>query len=804
MKRGGACSSPMFGERMNWKSLITVVIAMIVIGSTNALTRIVDIDGSGQYTSIQAAVNASSQGDTILVYPGRYYENISIQTNGISVISLEAITGDAEYVDSTIIDGGAISWGVWIRQNSQNITVRGFSITNCKNGLSVSSNAIVTIQNCNIFQNMGYNGAGLGASFCTVYLSGVKIYNNDAYNMGGGIYIYGYMGYVNVTFDPVNRCSIYNNTAGAGQDIVAHSINNDLSIPLDKFTVANPTSYYAAPFRAYGNEFQLLIDAETYHHEEVNHDLYVSPIGDDANDGLSPATALKTIRTAVYRVASDSLNQKTVHILPGTYSRTANQQVFPIPLKSWVKVQGAGVDDTQIVGEMDPSYANVQYNALKVFTSFYQTHASLEDLSITTAGSNNSCALWGFEEESLHLKNLRMHELSPDLFAVINISRASNILWDNITIEDITTDDKGLLFTDGYITGAIRNSVFRNASSTFNSNEVWAKPLIWADLGENITIENTIFTNLSMADDDTEAISFGSMSNPSGVQFYDLQNCLFSNISCNESGVFIVGHAYPEMNITNCTFAGHTGNGEALMVNGNVTISNCIFYNDRSVEIAINPMDGTGIPTTLTLNNNLIRNGYSDIWQGPGSTINYSDTNITGNPFFLGGDDINNPFYYSLSAASPCINAGTVDTTGFNLLPYDLAGNWRVWEGRIDMGCFEYGSPPVANDDPIAPDIPAVSMTAYPNPFSVFTNIRADIPARGESGAEAINAARIVIYNLRGQIVRSLELDPGTRQQVLSWDGRDSGNQRCSNGIYFLNLVVDGRSIINKKVTLIR
>jgi len=443
-------------------------------------------------------------------------------------------------------------------------------------------------------------------------------------------------------------------------------------------------------------------------------------------------------------------------------------------------VQGAGIDDTQIVGEMDPAYANVQYNALKVFASFYQNYASLEDLSITSVGSNNSCALWGFEEESLHLKNLRMHELSPDLFAVINISRASNILWDNITIEDITTDDKGLLFTDGYITGAIRNSVFRNASSTFNSNEVWAKPLIWADLGENITIENTIFTDLSMADDDTEAISFGSMSNPSGVQFYDLQNCLFSNISCNESGVFIAGHAYPEINIINCTFAGHTGNGEALMVNGNVSITNCIFYNDRSVEIAINPMDGTGIPTTLTLNNNLIRNGYSDIWQGPGSTVNYSDTNITGNPFFLGVNEINNPFYYRLSSASPCINAGTVDTTGFNLLPYDLAGNWRIWNNRIDMGAFEYGSEPwVSIDDP---DLPAIDQLVlkqnYPNPFNPTTTIAYSLPEASK--------VRLDIYNVKGQLVKTLvnaEMSAGMHSVV--WNGRDSNNAAVASGVYF-------------------
>jgi hypothetical protein len=102
------------------------------------------------------------------------------------------------------------------------------------------------------------------------------------------------------------------------------------------------------------------------------------------------------------------------------------------------------------------------------------------------------------------------------------------------------------------------------------------------------------------------------------------------------------------------------------------------------------------------------------------------------------------------------------------------------------------------------PVIPAFSLTVYPNPFSVFTNIRAEIPARGDRGAEPVTTAQIVIYNLRGQIVRAMELDPGARPQVLTWDGRDSQNQRCSNGIYILSMVVDGRSISSKKVTLIR
>ena len=762
------------------KGLALSLLLMLCL-SLAATTRIVDINGAGQYTSIQTAVNACTPGDTVLVYPGRYLERVVIQTNGVTLVSLEAVTFNTSYIDSTIIDGNNSLGGLTVMSGNIGIVIRGFSFTHfIGSAITLLDNSNTTIKNCNIFSNKALYGGGVCVYYSNATLSGVNISNNYAYSMGGGIYIDGYMDTVNVTFDPVNRCSIYNNTAGAGQDIVAHSINNDLSIPLDMFTVATPNSYYAAPYRAYGNEFQLLIDVQRAHHQELNSDMYVSPTGDDSNDGLSPATALKTIRTAVYRVASDSLNQKTVHILPGTYSRTANQQVFPIPLKNWVKVQGAGIGITQIVGEMDPTFANVQYNALKVFTSFYQTHAGLENLSITSAGSTNSCAVWGYQEESLYLKNLRMYDLYPDLCAVIHVTTPVNTVWDNVIVESIVTVRNGLVACQGGMTGIIKNSIFRNAVNAFESDEVWGYPLIMISAGESITVENSIFTNLIMTDDDSQALSFGGVSNPTYQQFYTFRICLFSDISCNERGVLIVGHAYPEMNISNCTFAGHTGNGEALMVNGNVTISNCIFYNERSVEIAINPMGGTGIPTTLTLNNNLIRNGYSDIWQGMGSTIHYNDTNITGNPLFHGGA-ANSPFY-SLSASSPCIDAGTADTTGLSLLPYDLAGNMRIWNNVIDMGCYEYGAPPVGIDDPTAPQLAeGIYATNYPNPFNPETTISFFLPEAG--------VTELCIYNLKGQMIRRLinaPLSVGTHRLV--WDGKDDRNTPVASGMYLYRL----------------
>ncbi|MDA3813772.1 MAG: chitobiase/beta-hexosaminidase C-terminal domain-containing protein [Candidatus Cloacimonetes bacterium] len=45
---------------------------------------------------------------------------------------------------------------------------------------------------------------------------------------------------------------------------------------------------------------------------------------------------------------------------------------------------------------------------------------------------------------------------------------------------------------------------------------------------------------------------------------------------------------------------------------------------------------------------------------------------------------------YTLSELSPCIVAGNPDTTGLYLPEYDLAGNPRIANGRVDIGTYEY------------------------------------------------------------------------------------------------------------------
>ena len=58
-----------------------------------------------QYPTIQAAINAANNGDTVLVSDGKYYENIRFKGKKIVVGSTYLTTSDTSHISKTIIDG---------------------------------------------------------------------------------------------------------------------------------------------------------------------------------------------------------------------------------------------------------------------------------------------------------------------------------------------------------------------------------------------------------------------------------------------------------------------------------------------------------------------------------------------------------------------------------------------------------------------------------------------------------------------------------------------------------------------------
>jgi hypothetical protein len=784
-----------------------MILAVILPCLVFAATLTVKQDGSGDYTSIQSALDAANPGDTVLVHPGRYYENLTIQTNDINLMGLEGTTGDPAYIDSTVIDGTNSIGGIIVGQFKIDINIRGFSITNgIGAGIALGASSESIVSNCKIFRRTSTYGGGVNIGGGTVHLSGVDIYDNYAIHLGGGLYASGPSGYTNnITFDPVNRCSIYNNRSGSGQDIYIQHATEDLYMPLDTFSVAVPKTYHAVYLsnNTLASLYQINFDILNVHHQEIDSDLYVSTTGDDTNDGLSPATALKTIHEGIYRIASDSLDQKTVHILPGEYSRSDNDQIFPIALKSWVKVQGSGIDTTTVIGEPHPIIPLGYGSSDNVFYTHSEPVVSLSDLSITTRNTDNGSAITGTLRGSLNLSNVRIHDVNPDYISAIWVwsSNDTDSVWNNVIVENIVTPNMGLVDINGKMSGTISNSIFRNAISTFSSASVWAYPLLSFRGDRNLSFENCEFSNLTMSDDNSHAIQVGAAQFPQQRNDFSFNNCLFSNISSPGGVMHVVSRNYPNMNFTNCTFADNESDFYTLMVNGNVNIVNSIFDNDTPYQIKVNPMDGNpNERTNISIDHSLIKDGIAGIlpFPVPGNTIDFLPSSISGDPLFVRGFDIHDPLYYSLSEGSPCIDAGTRDTTGLNLPPYDLAGNWRVWNDRIDMGCFEFDSRPwVSNDDPVLPEpVQLTLLQNYPNPFNPTTTISYSLP----------EAARIQldVYNLKGQLVKTLvNVDQAAGKHHAIWDGKDSNNHKVASGVYFYRLKA-GDSVLQRKMILMK
>ena len=89
----------------------------------NSTTWIIDQSGGGNFTFIQEGIDASVDSDTVLVYPGTYFENIDFIGKNITVASLLLTTGDESYIDSTIIDGNQQGSVITFENNETNNAV---------------------------------------------------------------------------------------------------------------------------------------------------------------------------------------------------------------------------------------------------------------------------------------------------------------------------------------------------------------------------------------------------------------------------------------------------------------------------------------------------------------------------------------------------------------------------------------------------------------------------------------------------------------------------------------------------------
>jgi predicted outer membrane repeat protein len=90
---------------------------------------IIHVPGDFQY--IQLAIDASLDGDTVLVQPGTYCEELSLAGHNIVLASLFLTTGDTSYISSTILQSPVFGSAVAFCDNDSTATLIGFTIRDC-------------------------------------------------------------------------------------------------------------------------------------------------------------------------------------------------------------------------------------------------------------------------------------------------------------------------------------------------------------------------------------------------------------------------------------------------------------------------------------------------------------------------------------------------------------------------------------------------------------------------------------------------------------------------------------------------
>lgn len=161
---------------MKTKILLT---AIMMIGTMNLYCQIINVPGD--QPTIQAGIDVATNGDTVLVAQGIYYENINFNGKAITVASHYLIDTDSANINNTIIDGSQPanpdfgSVVTFITGEDTTSIICGFTITG-GTGLYLPTDD----------QRMG---GGIVCYYAGTQIINNKIINNDAtssFGAGGG------------------------------------------------------------------------------------------------------------------------------------------------------------------------------------------------------------------------------------------------------------------------------------------------------------------------------------------------------------------------------------------------------------------------------------------------------------------------------------------------------------------------------------------------------------------------------------------------------------------------------------------
>jgi hypothetical protein len=763
---------------------------MMTLDATAAI-HTVKQDGTGNYTTIQSAINAAAAGDTVLVWPGTYFENINYYSKRITVASLNLTMGDPIYIQSTIIDGNSNGSCVVVTNiSTPSGVLHGFTImngtgySNFKRGGGIYLyQSHFSIKNCIIKDCTASAGGGVFCYYYTVlHLAGTKIYNNRSSNQGGGIVI-GWES--NVVFDPLNRNSVFLNHGTMGCDI-SKATSPQLEIILDTGTTINPDAYFIYSYNELGYPVNnISLDINSGKIQQVNANIYVSPGGSDLNSGLTPNDPLQTISFAMKKILPDTNEIKTILLVPGIYSATSNQEIFPIIPRAYILLSGTGKENTII---------DAEHNYQLFYSNILTSNFSIEKIHFKR-GSDNQLFLLGI--------------------GGINLTENTDVKLSDIMVTETNSRDRPGINSNSSSVTIDKAFVIDNSGGTaftlYNTGQIHRDFLV------TNTIVKSNLPGQTYEDGYGGAVSLsGSLSYPNST------SCALMNVEISENTLLfdpawgtskaVCGLACGQnvyVDVVNTTIGNNeivnpVNNAQVVAHEGaKINFYNSIIHGVEDYEIFL----GDGLPTsyisTINISHSNVKGGEGNIqnWNNI-HNLNWLSGNIADDPLWSGSE----LHYYDLLEGSPSINTGTpmyetgmdypfIKTEGGKHILYtltgdtihlpatDLAGNPRISGGRIDMGAYEFQE--TTTNQNMYRQTPKHGFRVHPNPFvsNAFISFK----------TTRDHQVSINVINMKGETMRTIASNRfPTGEYRLIYDGHDDAGFALDPGTYLVCLYLDG------------
>jgi len=792
------------------KTLIALTALCLLLTTLSATTHIVSPDN---FTTIQSAIVAGANGDSIIVYPGTYYENVDFLQKSLFLGSLYSTTQDTTYISQTIIDGMRQGPAVEVTF-CDNATVEGFTITNGffryeytwivhpifmvmlppGGGVFVNISTGVNINNNIITNNVSLVGGGVCIQSASVSLKGNRIFRNMASYNAGGLYI-ATVGNDVTTLDNESKNSIYLNAAAEYNDIYIETGSLGLPFQPEIHLALATYSQTSSHLHRLPSETTLIIEEGCI--EETDGNIYVSPQGDDNNSGFSPAEPLRTITMAVLKTQASLWPINTIYVADGVYSLETGE-LFPIQLKTIMNIEGESKENTIIdAGNLfttvmgstgrHPALPSPAHDiTLKNFTILHDIIAGMNGHPFVLDFLNAYHPRYLLENISLNTETMRANS-----FGGIRIDNVNGqVELRNIEIYRTDDDNLDVEFPNLYDNDKSRWAISLQYTSLFmehilvdggNHGIRLDGPLHWSEKEPHIQ-EVSVMSNVLVKNLFDNTAEHASKYN----SLYLVRASLTSEPYLWRRENFLM---------VNCTFFNNHGVEGVIYAGGFRVFDmyNNIIHNCEPDIIRLSCV--SQYPASSIISHNLFDNMESSfVFDTPNYWAITYDNNINGDPLFTDEE----PFPQALSEESPAINAGTTDILFYEFPLVDMAGNMRLGnmgDWLIDIGAYEYQWP-ISDSDEVVKPVFTTLIGNYPNPFNPETTI-------GFSLAKGGNVC-VDVYNIKGQRVRSLVNDflaAGVHRVV--WNGVDDNGKSVGSGVYFYQLRA-GDVVSTKKMLLMK